>query len=320
MQQGLLEARWLAVFLDVLCLAVGCHVATLHAGQSSSVLSMHAKVFCRFVSHPVSGHNLTGAIWKLAHLAPKRNEKACAVIRCLSKMESNACPCGAIRFCKVCTRDSFAVFCGIEVPDFDTAAAVCVKLLSWLWDIWRRLDLCPGVALGVRLSMGIMAKSEVQIPGYVIVSQMAKGASAHLLLGHYPSWRNRVWPCLQTHSRDFWVVPPATYLCTCRGACKDLETIRATMRLLGDESLDACRAAVQCIARIARQGDETVTRHLTDLLGSRCATTRWAALETLSRTTNKGDPAVVACLVPCLEDPDPEIRTSAVDALRRAAS
>ena len=92
------------------------------------------------------------------------------------------------------------------------------------------------------------------------------------------------------------------------------------MILLGDESIDACRAAVQCIAAVARQGDDTVTRQLTELLGSGCATTRWAALETLSRITLKGDPAVVASLVPCLEDPDPEIRTSAVDALRRVSS
>ena len=35
---------------------------------------------------------------------------------------------------------------------------------------------------------------------------------------------------------------------------KDLETIRATMGLLGDESLDACKAAVKCLLSHAVQG------------------------------------------------------------------
>ncbi|CAE7257346.1 unnamed protein product [Symbiodinium sp. KB8] len=217
-------------------------------GPSISALQVSAKslrtamqqglleVFCRFVSHPVSGHNLTGAIWKLAHLAPKGNDKACAVIS------------ARLRHRRCCVRE----------------AAV--------------------------LALGHMAHSDL-VP--------------------------RIRDCLsdgqgRVRASAAWALSQLTE----QG---DLETLRATMILLGDESIDACRAAVQCIVTVARQGDENVTRQLTELLGSGCATTRWAALETLSRITLKGNPAVVASLVPCLEDPDPEIRMSAVDALRRVA-
>ncbi|CAJ1414864.1 unnamed protein product, partial [Effrenium voratum] len=38
------------------------------------------EVFCRFVRQPATGHNLMGAIWKLASLAPRGDERACAAL------------------------------------------------------------------------------------------------------------------------------------------------------------------------------------------------------------------------------------------------
>ena len=38
------------------------------------------QVFCRLVSHPIAGHNLIGAIWKLACLAP-RGHAACPQLK-----------------------------------------------------------------------------------------------------------------------------------------------------------------------------------------------------------------------------------------------
>ena len=38
------------------------------------------QVFCRFVRQPAAGHNLMGAIWKLASLAPRGDERACAAL------------------------------------------------------------------------------------------------------------------------------------------------------------------------------------------------------------------------------------------------
>eukprot|EP00434_Breviolum_minutum_P007232 symbB.v1.2.006382.t1/scaffold358.1/size381540/5 len=259
------------------------------------------EVFCRLVRQPIPGHNLTGAIWKLAALAPKRDERACRVL--CARLHHRRC---GVREAAVCALGH--VGGGLDVlPRMkdclnDSQGRVRAAAARTLSSLAPKNDLSIIRALIVLLGddcpdachAAVTCISQLVEPGNVIVTQELSSLLSH----PHPTTRLAALKTLA--------------LTSCRG---DEVAVAVLVPCLEDIDLDIRCAAVDALRRVALHGDPVTVRGALQRLEHRDGHVRAAALRTLSWVARVGDVEVMAKAKVCLDDGVSNVRAAAVATL-----
>eukprot|EP00913_Durusdinium_trenchii_P035553 g33270.t1 len=262
------------------------------------------EVFCKLVRQPVAGHNLTGAIWKLA---------------CFPFFPARSGPA-----------QCWVLGCGIDGPWFERSLREAVEGLDQV------LRPCDKVAAAINhetageastASRHVRSPTDDAVVAFLVpcledadidIRTAAVDALRRVALHGDPATVRGASMLLE--HRDGSVRAGALRTLSWVARVGDAEVMAKAKSCLEDGVSNVRAAALHAMAElVTHKGDVDVIARVVGKLSDSESFVRGAALESLLKVADQGDATAVPAVLELLEHPDGRVRLAAVEALGQVA-